>query len=73
MPETGQGKEYTCADCGKVFTSGWSDDEAMAEMEATLVPVPGPLAVVCDDCYGHVMGRIRAEAPELLREAPGAS
>jgi hypothetical protein len=29
---------------------------------------PAEAAVVCDDCYQHIMGRMRAEAPELTGE-----
>jgi hypothetical protein len=43
--------EYKCAACGGVFEKGWSDEEALAELDATFgVPVED-CALVCDDCY----------------------
>ena len=47
----------------------WSDEEAMAEMTATWQPHAGDddLAVICDDCFQAIIGRVRQEAPELLR------
>lgn len=64
---------FTCARCGGEFESDWTRAEAVDEMLDTMAPEhwaehPGePLEVVCDDCYDHILGRIRAEAPELLR------
>ena len=50
----------------------WSDEEAMAEMTATWQPHKGAddLAVICDDCFQAIIGRVRQEAPELLRRKP---
>jgi PHP family Zn ribbon phosphoesterase len=44
--------EYKCATCGGVFEKGWSDDEAVAELDATFVVVPvEDCVLVFDDCY----------------------
>lgn len=44
--------EYECAVCHGVFETGWSDEEATAELGETF---PGigkqDCAIVCDDCY----------------------
>ena len=58
---------YECARCHGVFEKVWSDEEAAAEMEATWQPQPGPLAVICDDCYQQMMAWARRDAPEILR------
>jgi DNA-directed RNA polymerase subunit RPC12/RpoP len=48
---------YTCAACGKTFRKAWSDEEALAELEATFGDLPGvPLEMVCDTCYHELMG-----------------
>ena len=66
---SGTGEEYTCDNCGAVHEKTWSDEEAMAEMTATWQPHAGDddLAVICDDCFQAIIGRVRQEAPELLR------
>ena len=66
---SGTGEEYTCDNCGAVHEKTWSDEEAMAEMTATWQPHKGAddLAVICDDCFQAIIGRVRQEAPELLR------
>lgn len=66
--------EFLCANCGKTFERGWSDEEAQAEAES-LIPADqfeeSGTAVVCDDCFKAIMGRVQIEAPELLRpDAP---
>lgn len=49
-------QQYRCAQCGKVFDKGWSDEEAAAELGRTF---PGfeieDCAVVCDDCFKEIM------------------
>ena len=70
---------YTCDSCGKTSEKGWSDEEAAAEAEELFPGIePAETAIVCDACYQHIMGRVRAEAPELTGpgwrgEAPPAS
>lgn len=64
--------EFTCASCGGTFESDRTKAEAIDEMLDTLSPEhfaqdKSPIEVVCDDCYDHILGRIRREAPELLR------
>jgi hypothetical protein len=61
---------FTCASCGDTFDKGWSDEEAAAEAEEFFpginVTDPAEAGVVCDGCYQHIMGRTRAEAPEMI-------
>lgn len=58
---------FTCANCGKTFDRGWSDEEAAAEAEALLPGInPAERVAVCDDCYETILARVRAEAPHLL-------
>ena len=60
---------FTCDNCGATHEKGWSDAEAAAEAEGNFpgmnISDPAEAALVCDDCYQHIMGRVRAEAPEL--------
>ena len=61
---------FTCDNCGKTFDSDWSDEEAAAEAQENFPGIDisdrDEAGVVCDDCYQHIMGRVRAEAPELI-------
>ena len=63
---------FTCASCHGTFEKGWSDEEAAAEAEEFFpginVTDPAEAGMVCDGCYQHIMGRARAEAPELIGE-----
>lgn len=44
--------EYQCAMCKGVFEKGWTDEEALSEMDRDFGAVPpSERAVVCDDCY----------------------
>jgi hypothetical protein len=46
--------EYKCAACGGVFEKGWSDEEALAELDETFgVPVEC-CDIVCDDCFHEI-------------------
>lgn len=46
----------TCAICGAVFESTWSDEEALAEAEETFGVLPDALMeTVCDDCYRLIL------------------
>jgi len=66
MPET-----FTCESCGGTFGKGWSDDEAAAEAQEWFPGIDvsdDEAAIVCTGCYEHIMGRVRAEAPELIGE-----
>ena len=70
MTETAE--TFTCDNCGETREKGWSDEEAAAEA-AELYPGMdltdrAEAGVVCDACYQHIMGRVRAEAPELIGE-----
>lgn len=49
---------YTCAQCGGVFTSERSDEEAHVEAARNFGKdghQPG-MVVVCDDCYREIVG-----------------
>jgi hypothetical protein len=43
---------YKCAACGGEFTKGWSEEEAIAELEE-LWPdfAPADCDLICDDCF----------------------
>ncbi len=60
--------EYTCARCGGVFTSDWTEEEAQKECEMVFTPEgrAGPKDSVCDDCYQEFMEWMRAEHPDAL-------
>lgn len=61
---------FTCESCRGTFDKGWSDEEAAAEAQENFPGIDisdaDEAGVVCDDCYQHIMGRARAEAPELI-------
>jgi hypothetical protein len=61
---------FTCAGCGATHEKDWSDEEAAAEAEEFFpgidVSDPQESAVVCTPCYEYLMGRARAEAPEMI-------
>jgi hypothetical protein len=67
---TENAETFTCANCGDTHEKIWSDEEAAAEAEELFpgmdVTDPAEAAVVCTSCYEHIMGRARAEAPELI-------
>lgn len=42
---------HTCAQCGAMFESDWSDEEAQAEADAVFGDTLIDPVVVCDDCY----------------------
>jgi ribosomal protein L37AE/L43A len=51
---------FTCEQCGRTFTKGWSDDEADAEAlrtQGVRRGAPGT-ALVCDDCYRKRLKRM---------------
>lgn len=49
---------FVCDECGRTFPKG-DDAEALAEMKETFGDVPEKdRAVVCDDCYKEILGRI---------------
>lgn len=43
--------EYTCECCSKTYPKGWTDEEALAELEVVFAVPVEECAVVCDDCY----------------------
>lgn len=47
---------FKCAVCRKTFEKGWTDAEAEAELDATFSVPPAGCNLVCDDCYGELMG-----------------
>jgi len=43
---------FICANCGGVFESAWTDEEARAESERLFPGVPvTEMAEICDDCF----------------------
>ena len=46
--------EYQCANCGGIFDSVWSEEEALAEKSANGFDGMD-CVVVCDDCYRAIM------------------
>lgn len=48
--------EFRCAICGGVFTKGWSEEEAIAEMKKDFPDfILEQCDVICDDCYREIM------------------
>lgn len=45
--------EYRCCICGEIFEKGWTDEEAMDEMEKNFGVREKPTEdnLACDDCY----------------------
>lgn len=44
--------EYVCVECGDVFESTWTDEEALAEAVENFGDQLGnDPVVICDDCY----------------------
>lgn len=70
--------EYTCAECGGTFETGWSEEEATAEMERDFPGVAKEsCAVICDPCYRRFnkwrAGLSPDEEEELRQESLRAS
>ena len=61
---------FTCDNCGETHEKGWSDEEAAAEAQENFPGIDiasrDEAGVVCDACYGYIMGRAQAEAPEAI-------
>jgi hypothetical protein len=61
---------FTCDNCGGTFGKVRPDEEAEAEAQELFPGIdtsdPEEAGIVCDDCFNHIMGRARAEAPELI-------
>jgi hypothetical protein len=54
--------EYQCSKCHKVFSKGWSDEEAIAEKDANWPGTDlGSCVIVCDDCYNDFRQKIPIE------------
>lgn len=46
---------FKCSSCGGVFEKGWSDEEALQEMEDTYgTDDYEEFCLVCDDCYKEI-------------------
>ena len=49
-------KEYTCADCGEIFESARTEEEAVAEKDRLWGKISlDKCAIVCDDYFNNVM------------------
>ena len=42
---------FTCALCRGVFEKAWSDAEAESEYASLWSDAPGPVDVICEDCF----------------------
>jgi rubredoxin len=51
--------EITCDNCGLVFESDWSEEEALAEKERLFGDFPlEDCAHVCDECFKAIMAQL---------------
>lgn len=47
-----QNNQFTCALCHQTFDKGWSDEEAITELQANFDTTDiADCDMVCDDCY----------------------
>ncbi len=49
-------RQWKCSECGEVFDSDTTDEEAQKEYEANFPKdvygdTPGDIRIVCDECY----------------------
>lgn len=53
--------EYKCAQCGNVYETGQTEEEAITEMKANFGEhaKKEDMAVICDDCYNDLMPTIK--------------
>jgi hypothetical protein len=64
---------FTCARCGGTWDKVWTDEEAMAEAEATFTEAElTDAAVICDDCYQAFMPALPRLRAEIDQEAAAA-
>lgn len=52
--------EYMCAHCKKIFTKGWSDEEAEQEKIDNGFDNT-ECDIVCDDCYNKIIAWVEKE------------
>jgi DNA-directed RNA polymerase subunit RPC12/RpoP len=58
---------YICAMCGEENEKGWSDEEAVSEMERYFGQVPeSARVIICDDCYQKIKP---SDHPEQVKAA----
>lgn len=51
-----KGRKFTCESCNGVFTSGWTEEEAMEEYKQSKHYEPDhDKGLVCDDCYARII------------------
>lgn len=48
--------DYKCDMCKRIFTSGWSDEEAIKECVELWGKKPSEMdcAIMCDDCFNKI-------------------
>lgn len=64
---------FTCAYCHETFESAWTDEEAIAEAQATFSEVElEATEVVCDECYKAVMAALDGIREQVRQEAAAA-
>ena len=58
-----EGNEFKCEICEEVFNTGWTNEEAEAEMWENFGPdiCIEDCAVICDDCYKESIKRFTNE------------
>lgn len=55
-------QQFTCDKCKNTYDCGWSDEEAWEEANKEFPGLKEDLsdqAIVCDDCYNKIMGKIK--------------
>jgi hypothetical protein len=53
---------HWCELCGQTFTSNWSDDDALDELESTFGEVTDDdHMIVCDPCYQVAVAGLNAQ------------
>lgn len=63
--------KYQCAECGGVFEKGWTEEEAVAEMQENFGAIDvKDCVLVCDDCYQRTMAE-RAIGLDALERFAG--
>lgn len=62
------GAFFTCEKCNETFPKGWSDEEALAEMEKNGLGNlnEDELGVLCEECYRDFQVWLTVQKPEKI-------